>query len=79
MVDVIGLSAVLAPFVMVVLIVKMKHDQRMRAMGVQSMSAEEQRAMQDMAEVARRLETRIENLERILDAELAGWRSRMPI
>jgi phage shock protein B len=79
MAGLIGLVSVLAPFVMVVLIVKMKTDQKMRAMGVASMSAEEQRALQDMTEIARRLEQRVENLERILDSELAGWRTRMPV
>jgi phage shock protein B len=72
----VSLCAVLAPFVMVVLIVKMKHDQKMRMLGQQGVNADEQRALQDMSELARRMEHRIENLERILDSELAGWRSR---
>jgi phage shock protein B len=77
--DIVGLAGVLAPFVMVVLIVKMKHDRHMRELGLQGMNAEEQRALQEMHEVARRLEGRVVNLERILDSELAGWRSRMPV
>jgi phage shock protein B len=54
----------------------MKHDQKMRMLGQQGVNADEQRALQDMSELARRMEHRIENLERILDSELAGWRSR---
>ena len=50
-----------------------------RAIGSQGLGAEEQRALADMNELARRMEQRVENLERILDTELAGWRSRMPL
>jgi phage shock protein B len=75
----VQLCAVLAPFVMVILIVKMRHDRQMRELGLKTMSTDEQRALQEMTEVARRMETRIQNLERILDAEVAGWRSRTPV
>jgi phage shock protein B len=75
----VHLCAVLAPFVMVILLVKMRHDRQMRELGLKTMSADEQRALQEMSEVARRMETRIQNLERILDAEVAGWRSRTPV
>lgn len=69
----------LAAIVFAYLVVRMKHDRRMREMNLQGMSQEEQRALADMSELARRMEQRIENLERILDSELAGWRSRMPL
>ncbi len=59
--------------------IRMKHESRMRQMNLQGMSQEEQRALADMSEVARRMEQRIDNLERILDAEVAGWRSRVPL
>lgn len=74
-----GLVAVLAPFALVFFIIRMKHDRRLREINLQGMSQEEQRALADMGDIARRMEHRIENLERILDSELAGWRSRMPL
>ena len=75
----VPLVSVLAPFALVFFIMKMRHDRRLREMNLQGMSQEEQRALADMGDVARRMEQRIENLERILDSELAGWRSRMPL
>ncbi len=75
----VPLAGVLAPFVLVFFIVRMKHERRLREMNLQGMSQDEQRALADMGETARRMEQRIENLERILDSELAGWRSRMSL
>ena len=75
----VPLVAILAPFGLVFFIIKMKHDRRMREMNVQGLNQEEQRALADMGEVARRMEHRIENLERILDSEISGWRSRLPL
>jgi phage shock protein B len=40
------------------------------------LSAEDERALADLWQVARRMETRIEALERVLDAEAPGWRTR---
>ena len=77
--NLVPLVAVLAPFALVFFIMRMKHERRLREMNLQGMSQEEQRALADMGETARRLEQRIENLERILDSELAGWRSRMSL
>ncbi|WP_428377387.1 envelope stress response membrane protein PspB [Lichenicoccus sp.] len=74
-----GLIAVIAPFALVFFIIRMKHERRMREMNLQGLSQEEQRVLADMGEAARRMEQRIENLERILDSELAGWRSRMSL
>ena len=74
-----GLIAVIAPFVLVFFYIRMKHERRMREMNLQGLSQEEQRVLADMGETARRMEQRIENLERILDSELAGWRSRMSL
>jgi phage shock protein B len=42
-------------------------------------SAEDQRAVADLLETARRMETRIGYLETVLDTELPGWRSRSEI
>ena len=54
-------------------------DRRRQFQQVQTLSQEEQRALDEMWEVTRRMETRIANLERILDAEVAGWRARTPV
>ncbi len=77
--DLTGLVAVLAPFVMVVAIVRMKHQQKMRALNLQTMSATDQQIVAELHSLAERLEARVGALERVLDAELAGWRSRMPL
>ncbi|WP_419731012.1 hypothetical protein [Lichenicola sp.] len=79
LVDLTGLVAVLAPFLLMAWYMKLKHDRGIRSIGSQGLGAEEQRALADMNEIARRMEQRVENLERILDTELAGWRSRMPL
>ena len=77
--DLTGLVAVIASFALVAWIVRLKHDRNLRTISAQGLGVAEQRALADMNELARRMEQRIENLERILDAELAGWRSRMPL
>lgn len=78
-VDFVALVSVAAPFALVAWMMKLKHDRRIREIGTQGLGVEDQRVMQDMNEIARRMEQRVENLERILDSELAGWRSRMPL
>ena len=65
--------------VLVYFMVRMKHERKLREMNLQGLGQEEQRVLADMGDIARRMEQRIENLERILDSELAGWRSRMPL
>ncbi len=70
--------AIIAFFGLLAWFLKLRHDRRLREIGSAGLGAEEQRALADMNELARRMEQRVENLERILDAELAGWRSRMP-
>ena len=75
----VPLVSVLAPFLLVFFIIRMRHERRMRELNQQGLSQEEQRVLADMGETARRMEQRIENLERILDSELAGWRSRMSL
>lgn len=77
--DLTGLVAVVATFALAAWLVKLGHDRKLRAINAQGLGADEQRALGDMNELARRMEHRIENLERILDSELAGWRSRMPL
>ncbi len=70
--------AIIAVFGFLAWFLKLRHDRRLRELAVPGLGPEEQRALADMNELARRMEQRVENLERILDTELAGWRSRMP-
>ncbi|WP_428395547.1 envelope stress response membrane protein PspB [Lichenicoccus sp.] len=81
-----SIVAVLGPFlvplggmVLAFFLIRMRHESRMRQMNVQGLSHEEQRALAEMSELARRMEQRIDNLERVLDSEVAGWRSRVPL
>ena len=60
-------------------ILRMRHESRMRQLNMQGLSQDEQRALAEMSELARRMEQRIDNLERVLDSEVAGWRSRVPL
>ena len=76
--DLTGLVSVIGFFAVLAWFIKLRHDRVMRRVGAQGLGAEEQRALADMNDLARRMEQRVENLERILDTELAGWRSRMP-
>ncbi len=69
----------LGGMVLLFFIIRMGHERKMRQINMQGLSQEEQRALADMSETARRMEQRIDNLERILDAEVSGWRSRVPL
>ncbi len=40
------------------------------------LSREHERALAELAELAQRMESRMDALERILDADAPGWRSR---
>ncbi len=73
-----NIVAIIAVFGVLAWFLKLRHDRRLRELGARGLGADEQRALAEMNELARRMEQRVENLERILDAELAGWRSRMP-
>lgn len=71
--DLIGLAAVTLPFIMVMYIVSV----RARTKGVQSRLNETDLDVLNQAQVqARRLEERVDHLERILDEDVPGWRSR---
>lgn len=41
------------------------------------LSAEDERALGELWQTARRMEARVEQLERVLDAEAPGWRTRV--
>jgi phage shock protein B len=77
--DLAAIVIALAFIVLLGFIIKMGHDRKLRRMNLQGLSQEEQRVLADIGEVARRMEQRIENLERVLDAEVAGWRSRVSL
>lgn len=44
--------------------------------GGRALSAEEERTVSELQAIAGRLETRVQSLERILDAEVPNWRAR---
>lgn len=69
----------LAPFILAFLIVRMRHQQKMRTLGLNNMNLAEQQAVAELHSLAERLEARVIALERVLDSELTGWRSRMPL
>ena len=41
-----------------------------------TMTREDEKILRDLWQTAERMETRVANLERILDAEAPGWRSK---
>ncbi|GBQ11358.1 envelope stress response membrane protein PspB [Swaminathania salitolerans] len=71
--DLIGLAAVVMPFVMIMYIVTVRSRSRAAASRLQ----EADLVVLNQAHVqARRLEERVEQLERILDEDVPGWRTR---
>ena len=64
--ELIGLVAVSAPFVMVVAIVWMKHQQKLAEMGVQTTAASTAEKAAQYASQIQRLEDRVQVLERIV-------------
>ncbi|NNG06014.1 MAG: envelope stress response membrane protein PspB [Inquilinus sp.] len=44
--------------------------------STKTLSAEDERMLADLWQSAKRMETRIETLETILDAEAPGWRAK---
>ena len=59
----------------VVLVVVRSHYRQKRDMGT-GLAAGDQSALARAMESARRLETRVETLERLLDEDAPGWRAR---
>ena len=64
--ELIGLVAVSAPFVMVVAIVWMKHQQKLAEMGVQTTAQNTAEKAAQYASQIQRLEDRVQVLERIV-------------
>lgn len=73
------LTVLFVPVVLFVLFVApvwlVPHYRSKRQAGA-SLSAEERRELEDLAEQAERMLDRIETLESILDVEAPGWRER---
>ncbi|WP_207480459.1 envelope stress response membrane protein PspB [Arenibaculum pallidiluteum] len=46
--------------------------------AARGLSAQDERTLAELWEIARRMETRIQTLEKVLDAEAPNWRSRLP-
>ncbi|MCC5874232.1 MAG: envelope stress response membrane protein PspB [Gammaproteobacteria bacterium] len=73
------LTVLFVPVVLFVLFVApvwlVLHYRSKRQAGV-SLSAEERRELEELAEQAERMLDRIETLESILDVEAPGWRER---
>jgi phage shock protein B len=52
---------------------------RKEVLKARGASPQDQRAMQELFETARRMEQRVSYLERVLDTEAPGWRSRSDV
>ncbi len=73
--DVQIVAAVMAAVVLIV-VPAIFLDYRIKARRAQAASPGDQRAVQELWQTAQRMETRIGYLERVLDTEVPGWRSR---
>lgn len=62
--------------VFMVIVVPVLLSFRHKAMKMQVVSPDDQAASAELWDRARRMETRIEYLERVLDSEMPGWRNR---
>jgi phage shock protein B len=51
---------------------------KLRARSAGQMSTQEIAAVEQMGQIAQRLEARVATLERILDAEVPDWRGKQP-
>ena len=75
--DIVGLAAVTMPFIMVMYLVSVKARNKRELTGdAGTISASGQAALDQAQVQARRLEERIDHLERVLDEDAPGWRSR---
>jgi phage shock protein B len=65
---------VIFTFIIVLTIVRAKYPRARN--GQSGLAAADQSALERAMEVARRLEQRVETLERLLDEDAPGWRAR---
>ena len=63
-------------FTFVVIIVAIRTNAKRTAAGVTGLTAGDQMALERAQETARRLEQRVDSLERVLDEDAPGWRAR---
>lgn len=72
----IGLVATVTPFVFVLAIIYMghRHAERKRELDLERNKTDD-RDYDDLADIAQRMERRIEALEQLLDAEQPDWRA----
>jgi phage shock protein B len=66
----------LGAFVMVVMIIWIRSHYRAQRYTVQGLSSEDAKTLAALAASADRIDRRIEALEKVLDAEVPGWRSK---
>jgi phage shock protein B len=66
---------VIFTFVIVLTIVRAHYKRQDRAMGT-GFAAGDQSALERAMDMGRRLEQRVETLERVLDEDAPGWRAR---
>ncbi len=69
-----NLTAVLLAFFVIVVPVWITFHYMAKVRGGRRMNEQEAVAMDQLMQVAARMETRMATLERILDAEVPGWR-----
>jgi phage shock protein B len=60
----------------IVLVVVRGHYQQQRSRAASGMALNDQQALNNAMDVAKRLEQRVESLERLLDEDAPGWRAR---
>jgi phage shock protein B len=60
----------------IVLVVVRGHFQQQRIRAASGMGPSDQQALNNAMDVAKRLEQRVESLERLLDEDAPGWRAR---
>jgi phage shock protein B len=66
----------LGAFVMVVMIVWIRSHYRAQRYTARGLSSEDAKTLAALAASADRIDRRIEALEKVLDAEVPGWRSK---
>jgi phage shock protein B len=78
--ELIPIMALMIPIVAILSALVIRPWMRMHyesiARSRMTMSGDEQQAMEDLQQLAERMEMRLTTLERILDAEAPGWRER---
>lgn len=63
-------------FAFIIILVAVRGHYRQRDRGNAGLAAGDQAALTNAMDVARRLEQRVESLERLLDEDAPGWRAR---